>query len=64
MINTTPNIWIHNSTGNRYTFLFMTNTETKDLSKFPITAVYKDSKGNIWSRPVKDFLDKFHYKSS
>lgn len=54
--------WVHISTGNIYSVLFLTNENTSDPIKFPITVVYKDNKENIWSRPLKDFLIKFQEK--
>lgn len=44
-------VWKHNN-GNIYTVIEITNLDSKDLIKYPITVVYKGENGKIWSRPL------------
>jgi len=43
-------IWKHIKTGNKYTIIAITNVAADDEDKWPITVVYKDEKGEVWSR--------------
>ncbi|WP_287201024.1 hypothetical protein [Pseudoalteromonas sp.] len=48
-------IWIHSS-GREYSVLAIANRASKDLEKYPVTVVYKNSFiGSVWSRPVNDW---------
>lgn len=47
--------WRHHS-GRIYVILMITNIDSKDPAKFPVTAVYQGSdNGKRWSRPVGVF---------
>lgn len=53
-------VWRHEYTENEYTVLMLTNIHTTQNKKFPQTVVYKAGEaGQVWSRPVSDFLNKF-----
>lgn len=50
--------WKHTS-GKIYRVLMLTNlSATKE--DYPITVVYEDSKGDIWSRPLSKWHDSMH----
>lgn len=48
----------HIQTGAVYTLLMFTN-ENAVRHDFVKTAVYMDIKGNVWSRPYDEFMDRF-----
>lgn len=48
----------HHSSGEKYILKCITNTDSKDLIKFPITVVYGINE-QLWSRPLVDFHKKF-----
>lgn len=53
-------VWQHHCTENEYTVLMLTNLYTTQNKKFPQSVVYKAGEaGQVWSRPVSDFLSKF-----
>lgn len=49
--------WQHHR-GNRYILRYVAN-HANPSDKFPLTAVYEDINGNVWARPVDEFLKKF-----
>lgn len=51
-------VWKHNN-GNIYTVIEITNLDSKDLIKYPITVVYKGENGKIWTRPLTDWHRSF-----
>lgn len=56
----TNSVWRHHYTENEYTVLMLTNIHTTQNKKFPQTVVYKAGEaGQVWSRLVSDFLNKF-----
>lgn len=44
-------VWKHNN-GNIYTVIEIANLDSEDLTKYPITVVYRGKNGKIWSRPL------------
>lgn len=52
--------WRHHS-GRVYIILMITNRDSTNPEKFPVTAVYQGQNGARWSRPVSAFImdDKF-----
>lgn len=55
----------HVKTGKHYVVLMLTNIETSDSSKFPVTVVYRCLEtGNVWSRPFSEFSSKFSITSA
>lgn len=53
-------VWRHHHTDSEYTVLMLTNVHTTQNKKFPQTVVYRAGEsGQVWSRPVSDFLNKF-----
>lgn len=46
--------WKH-SNGCYYKVVFLTNEETKQSKKYPVTVVYKGENGKLWSRPLNDW---------
>jgi hypothetical protein len=46
--------WIHTS-GNVYRVTTIANAHSTDQQRYPVTVVYEDAKGNIWSRPFSDW---------
>ena len=52
-------LWRHHS-GRIYRVTGFTNMKTTDNEKFPRTVAYESiDTGDIWSRPVVDFSEKF-----
>lgn len=47
--------WTHHS-GRQYRVVMLTNLASQDHIKFPPSVVYEDASGEVWSRPVWDFL--------
>lgn len=45
--------------GVEYELLCVTNTTAKDNTKWPVTAVYRNKDGELFSRPASEFFDKF-----
>ena len=41
--------------GSIYSLIHIGNTAATDRERFPITAVYVDNSGNVWTRPLDDF---------
>ena len=37
----------------------ITNDKAKLKGSFVTTVVYEDERGDLWSRPLSEFLDKF-----
>lgn len=50
--------WFHHS-GKPYIIVVVTNKAALDPEKFPLTVVYQDTDGNVWSRPASAFVRKF-----
>lgn len=46
--------WRHSS-GAIYTVIDFTNEATTQPDRYPVTIVYRDDKGNKWSRPLGDW---------
>lgn len=46
--------WLHEKSGKTYVVIQITNQNATD-KRYPITIVYKDTIGNIWSRPFSDW---------
>ena len=53
-------IWRHHS-GRCYTIIILANEHSTDLDKFPVYPVYQGSNGRVWTRPVKDFMEKMKW---
>lgn len=51
-------VWHHNN-GNVYTVIEIANLDSKDLTKYPITVVYRGKNGKIWTRPLTDWHRSF-----
>lgn len=47
-------LWRHTS-GRIYRVLFLTNTESTRLDKYPVTVIYRGENNNVWSRPLYDW---------
>lgn len=47
--------WRHHS-GRAYTVRMVTNTDASDPLRYPVTVVYTDTKGRVWSKSVPRFL--------
>ncbi len=47
------------NSGNVYKVLMITNEMAKSNKLFVPTVVYDDKHGDLWSRPLSDFLEKF-----
>jgi hypothetical protein len=48
--------WIHhNGFGIEYTVILIANTGN-DNPRYPITVVYQGDNGNMWAKPLKNFL--------
>jgi hypothetical protein len=62
-----PNIekqstWIHEKKGNLYTVIVISNLiATKE--SWVATVVYEDVNGDVWSRPLSEWLDKYNQVS-
>lgn len=52
-------IWRHRRTGNLYELMMVTNTDSESPEKFPVTVVYRDAIGRIWSRPFLTWKSSF-----
>ena len=50
--------WQHTN-GNIYEVIGYTNMHSTNLTKYPLTIVYKGENGNIWSRPLSDWHRSF-----
>lgn len=50
--------FMHHRSGHRYTVIAVTNWHIPS-EKFPITVVYIDTFGKVWSRPFEQFKQKF-----
>ncbi|ESQ85441.1 hypothetical protein AEAC466_04560 [Asticcacaulis sp. AC466] len=50
-------VYRHHS-GRVYTVLYLANASVIS-DRFPITVVYIGANGNVWSRPLAQFLEKF-----
>lgn len=48
--------WIHNN-GNQYTVIGVANLEATRHEEYPITVVYQDQKGRLWSRPLSRWYE-------
>lgn len=52
-------VFQHHS-GRTYRLILVTNQNTTDHIKFPVTAVYiSTEEGIIWSRPAEEFVKNF-----
>lgn len=51
-IPTIGSVWQHMS-GRRYTVLQISNMP--DTPRYPMTVIYRDTVGAVWSRPVADW---------
>lgn len=49
-----------NHDGNEYEVILITNRNS-DSEKYPITVVYKGWNGEVWSKPMDDFLQKMTF---
>ena len=48
-------LWRHRN-GQRYNVTAITNLESRDLDRYPITVVYRNvNNETVWSRPVNDW---------
>jgi hypothetical protein len=48
--------WIHhNALGIEYTVILIANT-SNDNPRYPITVIYQGDNGNVWAKPLKNFL--------
>lgn len=57
-------VYVHHS-GREYKLVYVANTLSEDLIKFPILAVYESILDRvIWSRPLEDFKKNFKLKSN
>ena len=59
IMNITPKIgskWIHHN-GLEYTIILIANTEFSNF-QYPVTIIYKGDNGNIWAKPLDNFLKK------
>lgn len=54
-------LWEHHN-GVPYTLLHVANiyADADRVAEFPITVVYEDQQGVIWTRPMDEFLIRFH----
>lgn len=43
--------WLHKS-GNFYTVVMIANGASERSDEYPVTVVYRDYQGRIWSRPL------------
>lgn len=50
--------WQHTN-GAVYEVISYTNTKSTDFARYPLTIVYKDTNGNVWSRPLADWHRSF-----
>lgn len=50
--------WRHER-GNIYVIVCVTNLATTDLERFPPTVVYRCTRGEMWSRPISQWYEKF-----
>lgn len=50
--------FMHHKSGHRYTVIAVTNWHIPS-EKFPVTVVYIDTFGHVWSRPFEQFKNKF-----
>ena len=56
--------WIHNNTGNSYNVIATSNTKASVGKKvdYPVTVIYQDAAGEIWTRILNNFTDNFTQK--
>lgn len=54
-----PGVVCKQHSGRVYTVLHIANTYSGDETKFPTTVVYQGANGNIWTRPLDQFIGKF-----
>ena len=47
-------IWNH-ANGSKYTVLMFSNEQTTKPEQYPVTIIYKDDKGQVWSRALDDW---------
>jgi len=52
-------LWTHIKSGKKYHVLNITNESAKDNDKWPITVVYQDYTGVLWSRPYFGWAKSF-----
>lgn len=50
--------WQHH-TGRVYTVLGVANTENLN-PKYPVTVIFVGRTGNLWAKPLDNFLEKMH----
>lgn len=48
--------YIHIKNGDIYTVILLAN---ENSDKWKTQVIYKDSKNNIWARPISEFIEKF-----
>jgi hypothetical protein len=46
--------WTHRN-GTPYTVVMIANAETEDAGRYPVTVVYRDENGKVWSRAASDW---------
>ena len=51
--------YMHIGSLNTYKILMITNDKATKNQSFVPTVVYEDRRGDLWSRPVSEFLEKF-----
>ena len=51
-------VWLHKN-GGRYIVLCITNTCANRPDEYPVTVVYQDQNGKVWSRPLDRWYASF-----
>lgn len=58
--NSIGKVFVHSKTGNCYVLVMLTNEDSEDKDKFPVSVVYMNtSTKQTWSRPLAEFQQKF-----
>ena len=53
-------VFLHTKSGDVYLLITITNENSTDTEKFPVTAVYMNcATRQTWSRPLAEFAEKF-----
>jgi len=53
---------IHHTSKGLYTPIIITNIDTENHEKYPVTVVYVGENGKLWSRPFSEWSRSFQIK--
>lgn len=55
---TVGSVWRHDN-GREYTVIGMSNIDSYQPDKWPVTVIYVSSYGKVYNRPLREWVDKF-----